>query len=153
MNIERIKDNITIMSNGCWEWQKSCNSAGYGQLTENKTYWLAHRYTYACFKILAPDDVIRHLCHNPKCCNPEHLLCGSHSDNWYDSETAHRLAASQRRKTWVVGGVSYDTINEASKKTGLSLSSLVKYTINGFFDSEAYIKGCNKANVIPNPNI
>lgn len=46
MDLDKIKSSVTISDAGCWEWQKSCNSAGYGQLTEDKKYWLAHRYTY-----------------------------------------------------------------------------------------------------------
>lgn len=31
-----IKTKVLILSSGCWEWQRSTNSAGYGQLTINK---------------------------------------------------------------------------------------------------------------------
>lgn len=45
--MERIKANINIDPlTGCWNWQKSVTSAGYGQLTENKKYWTTHRYVY-----------------------------------------------------------------------------------------------------------
>ena len=30
--------------------------------------------------------IVRHKCHNPKCCNPEHLQIGTHKDNWNDSK-------------------------------------------------------------------
>ena len=81
MNLDRIKNNTTVSDTGCWEWQKSCNSSGYGQLTENKKYWSAHRYAYACTNTLSDGDVVRHTCHNRKCCNPEHLKIGTHKDN------------------------------------------------------------------------
>lgn len=80
MNIEKIKKNIIVNPNGCWEWQKSCNSAGYGQITENGVYWTTHRYAYVCeYGDLKPDDVVRHMCHNTRCCNPAHLKKKVHS--------------------------------------------------------------------------
>lgn len=33
--------------------------------------------------------VIRHMCHNKSCCNPEHLKTGTHSDNTKDSRDYH----------------------------------------------------------------
>lgn len=30
--------------------------------------------------------VIRHLCHNPACCNPKHLLVGTRADNIWDTQ-------------------------------------------------------------------
>ena len=149
MEIDRIKNKVKILDNGCWEWQKSCNSAGYGQLTENKTYWLAHRYAYACANELSSKDVVRHKCHNSKCCNPDHLEAGSHKDNWHDSKQTHLSANRKRRKTWIIKGVVYETIREASLKTGVSLSSLVKYTKDGIFDVESYRDACQISRNIP----
>lgn len=48
MSINKILNNIIISDTGCWIWQKSCNSAGYGQLVINRKHWLAHRYSYLC---------------------------------------------------------------------------------------------------------
>ena len=150
MELNLITKNCVIDSNGCWIWQKSCNSAGYGQLTKNKVYWLAHRYAYACrFADLTEDLVIRHQCHNKKCCNPAHLLSGSHKENWHDSADLHREMAKQRRNSWDIAGVVYSTIREANKVTGISMSSLNKYTINGVFQIEAYRAACKKAAWIP----
>lgn len=149
MTIDKIKNKVKVLDNTCWEWQKSCNSAGYGQLTENKIYWLAHRYAYACTNKLDAKDVVRHKCHNTKCCNPDHLELGTHKDDWYDSEQTHLDASSKRRKTWSVKGVVYETIREASLETGLSQHSLVKYTVDGIFDIDAYLQGCKKARVTP----
>lgn len=149
MNLDRIKNNTVISNTGCWEWQKSCNSAGYGQLTENKKYWLAHRYAYTCTNTLRDEDVVRHLCHNTKCCNPDHLEVGTHRNNWEDSKDLHLKSAEKRRKKWNIGGIEYNTVREASQRTGLHQGTIIKYTIEGEFDIDSYRAGCKKANVAP----
>lgn len=150
MDINRIKNSTTVTDPGCWVWQKSCNSAGYGQLTENKKYWLAHRYAFTCEKHeLKSTEVVRHLCHNPKCCNPDHLAVGTHKDNWLDSESKHRQAAKKRRKSWVVGDKTYPTMREAQKNTGISFGGLSKHTKDGVFDIEGYREACIIAKVHP----
>lgn len=149
MKLERIKENTSITENGCWEWQKSCNSAGYGQLQVDKVYWLAHRYSYACTNSLEKGDVVRHKCHNTRCCNPEHLEVGGHKDNWADSREVHLEAASKRRKKWSVNGTEYATIREASEQTGLHQGTLIKHTSDGVFNINSYRAGCKKANVTP----
>lgn len=149
MNIDRIKNSTVVDSNGCWLWQKSCAGAGYGQLTENGKYWGAHRYAFACFNELKDSDVIRHTCHVRKCCNPEHIVAGTHKDNWYDSESTHTDATTKFRKTWIVNGIPYDTMRDAVTRTGLAMGTLNKYTVDGVFDEKAYIAGCKIARVTP----
>ena len=150
MDIEKIKSLVKVnQSTGCWEWQNSCTSAGYGQLRENKIYWLAHRYAYACSKPLAATDVVRHKCHNTRCCNPEHLETGTHKDNWEDSRELHLATSAKRRKKWIVNGVRYGTIREASAGTGLSQGALTKHTVEGVFNIDSYVKACSIARVTP----
>lgn len=93
-----IKENIdSNNSKGCWNWKKSVTSAGYGQFTLNKKYWTTHRYVYTKCKGEIPKGfVIRHICHNPKCCNPDHLAVGTSRDNYFDSIEKHRKAAEKK---------------------------------------------------------
>ena len=49
---------------------------------------LANRLGVAVEKLL----VVRHLCHNPRCINPEHLAEGTHQDNANDRVAAGRSA-------------------------------------------------------------
>lgn len=150
MKISRIVQNIVVGDNDCWIWQKSCNSAGYGQLTEDKKYWLAHRYAYACVNSDLSDDlVVRHKCHNTKCCNPNHLTLGTNKDNYYDSIDKHNEASKNKRKTWIINGVHYPTIRAASKETKLRQSTIIKHTVNGVFDVDTYRHACKKANAVP----
>lgn len=150
MDKTRILNHVLIDSNGCWVWQRSTNSAGYGQLSEFKKYWLAHRYSYICFNgDLKKTEVVRHMCHNPRCCNPEHLKKGTHMDNYHDSRDEHIKAATKRRGAWIVAGVAYSTVREASICTGITMSALCKHTKNGLFDIEQYRYNCYNAGKIP----
>jgi hypothetical protein len=69
----------------CWEWEASRFPDGYGCFGyEGRTHH-AQRIAY----ILAYGDFdrsleVRHTCDNPPCCNPAHLLLGTHADNMRD---------------------------------------------------------------------
>ena len=151
--MERIKANINIDPlTGCWNWQKSVTSAGYGQLTENKKYWTTHRYVYNKIYGEIPNGlVIRHLCHNTKCCNPEHLAIGTQRDNWLDSEELHRKSHIKNSKRYIINGKEYLSCYIVRRELGLSLSTIFKYTDSEtrIFDVNAYRNGCIKARVIP----
>lgn len=150
MGLDRIRQNVVVDSNGCWIWQKSKNSAGYGQLTEGKKYWLTHVYAYVCVNGALPTGfILRHSCHKRSCCNPDHLLKGTHKDNWVDSKEVHLGASKKQRKGWKVLEVEYPTVREANLKTGLSLHSLVRFTKEGVFDVEGYRASCRLAGWIP----
>ena len=152
MNIDRILKNTQKDPNGCWLWQRSRNSAGYGQLTEEKRYWLAHRYAYQCtYGDLADSDVVRHICHTPQCCNPEHLQKGTHKDNYHDSYDVHTTAQAKKAFGWHVGNNFYRSLREANKATGISQASLCKYTceITRIFDVETYRNGAKIAGWTP----
>lgn len=152
MDMMRIYANIDINENGCWIWQRSVNSAGYGQLTEGGKYWLAHRYAYTALLGEIPEGLlIRHgsMC-STRCCNPQHLELGTDLDNYYDSIEKHNASNLLKRKGITINGIFHNTFREASLATGLSLNSLVKYNNNnGLFDIEGYREGCKIANVIP----
>lgn len=146
MKISKIVNNCKVDANGCWVWQKSCSGAGYGQLTENKVYWSAHRYAYACLnQNLKDTDVVRHQCHNRKCCNPDHLNVGTYKDNWYDSADKHRKAAALGRSSWSINGIDYETVRAAQEATGISMSALIKHTVNGVFNIASYREACKRA--------
>ena len=74
---------------GCWEWQGSLNYGGYGQLNwglgrdhEKWVTTVAHRYTWKLYQGKIPEGKeVSHLCHNRKCCNPDHLKCETHAKN------------------------------------------------------------------------
>ena len=151
MNSDRILASVRKCSDtGCWIWLKSVNSAGYGQLSESKKYWLAHRYSYCLHFGPIPDTtLLRHTCHNPRCVNPQHLLPGTAKDNYWDSRDKYVQSDVRKRKFWSVLSVSYATCREASIKTGVSVQSIIKYTVDGLFDVEKYRAACSRSNKKP----
>jgi hypothetical protein len=74
---------MIVTESGCWEWQGYREPGGYGQIRINgklhKTHRLAFELTYGESPL-----VVRHTCDNPPCCNPNHLLGGTHADNVAD---------------------------------------------------------------------
>lgn len=150
MDLQRILDNTTEDENGCWIWNRSRNSAGYGHFSEDGKAWLAHRYAYVCVNGYIDDGlVVRHKCHNTACCHPDHLQAGTNRDNYHDSLERHREACKKQRKTWIIAGVKYDTAREASAATGIHQGTICKYTYDGVFDIAAYRNGCRVNNVCP----
>lgn len=73
--LERIlKDKVS----GCWVWQLSQGSHGYGQGSQpaitGRQVSVAHRLSYLGFSGDIPEGYqIDHLCRNRLCCNPKHL--------------------------------------------------------------------------------
>lgn len=80
---KRFTNKIKIIPNGCWEWQASKNSKGYGQFFfEGNKSGRAHRYSYIFYKGKIPQgNTIDHLCRNRICVNPDHLEAVSNREN------------------------------------------------------------------------
>lgn len=82
---------------GCWTWKGATDNAGYGQFHSSDKYWAAHRYSWTLrHGVIAPGLVVRHLCHNKSCVNPEHLAIGTQKDNIQDSVRDNRFRVIKR---------------------------------------------------------
>ena len=81
---EWFKSRIKI-ENDCWMWQKATNKQGHGITKYKGKSYSAHRLSYVMHVGEIEDGlVVRHLCDNKGCCNPEHLTLGTQRDNYYD---------------------------------------------------------------------
>ena len=80
----------------CWPWKGWKNPFGYGSFKVDGESMTAHRAAYQF--IHGPPDrpVIRHKCDNPPCCNPTHLVAGTHIDNVIDRVVRDRSAIGVR---------------------------------------------------------
>ncbi len=72
---------------GCWEWQGSLDSHGYGQIRINKKLFTLPRLMgVICLGLHGneKDVFVCHSCDNPKCFNPAHLFLGDRLANQRD---------------------------------------------------------------------
>lgn len=126
----------------CWEWLGAKDKDGYGKVWLLGSNKRSHRAAYEimCGPIPA-GAVVRHTCDNPSCCNPDHLVTGSHADNVADREARGRTARGDRTgarrypekyghvfvgrkpRTFEHQG-SRKTIKQLAAETGLSVSLL-----------------------------
>lgn len=109
---KRFVDKITILDNGCWQWDGCLTSDGYslvyiGRLPTSSPGMQtgAHRVVYETLVGLIPEgSQLDHLCHDPlictdggccqhrRCVNPAHLqVCTSRENS---RRTARGLAAA-----------------------------------------------------------
>ena len=82
----------------CIEWTGTINSRGYGVKWNTKTnnWRVAHRWVWEETNGPIPKGMLlRHLCHNKKCVNLEHLAIGTMKDNRQDDIDAG--------KDWFIG--------------------------------------------------
>ena len=77
----------------CWPWLASAmKRGGYGQLRDGAKTLKSHRLSWELHFGEIPDNLlIRHLCNNPLCCNPSHLLPGTDKENHDDMRRAGHM--------------------------------------------------------------
>ncbi len=81
----------------CWPFLGSCHHRdGYGRFHPGggKAGRRMQAHRFACIVADGPLDdgsSVRHTCDNPPCCNPKHLLPGTHADNMRDKKVRNRL--------------------------------------------------------------
>lgn len=80
----------------CWEWKRA-RSHGYGRFNLGGRMLTASRVAFEITHGELGDDEARHTCDNPPCCNPAHLIRGTHAENMADM--ARRGRTSIRRLT------------------------------------------------------
>lgn len=131
----RFDTKWQLTSNGCWEWQAYRDADGYGEFTLNvpgKKYRLrAHRFSW----IMANGQdwpthlpISRHLCNNPCCVNPGHIVPGTAKENAQDAIAAgtHYNGTKSRRRPVLTPMGRFESGAAAARAHGMRHPALIK---------------------------
>lgn len=114
--LERVMLRTTITEGGCWLWQGSKSTEGYGQTTYRSKAVQIHRRMYLISRnvTLTSKQLVCHSCDVRLCHNPEHLWIGSKADNSLDMVLKRRMPEQSR--THCPKGHEYNAENTNYKK-------------------------------------
>lgn len=85
----------------CWSWTASTWEGGYGKFFAQRRRVGAHRFSFAVsFASFDPNLEVIHRCDNPNCCNPSHLLQGTHKENMRDMFKKERRYTPRGAEHW-----------------------------------------------------
>ena len=94
-------------TDNCWNYKSRLNKEGYGHISINiakKEHVLrAHRFSWMIANQQdwpADKPVARHICNNPACVNPAHIIPGTQQENVQDMIKSGR---SKLRNGWPKG--------------------------------------------------
>ncbi len=89
--IDSLKSNCLTTLDGCWTWKRA-TQGHYGLISHDGKKITVHRLVYTLMHGEIPEGkFICHHCDNKRCCNPDHLFCGTNQDNMRDALSKNRL--------------------------------------------------------------
>ncbi len=98
VQLRRFWDKVdrSAGGDGCWVWTAAKNCQGYGMFKVNGRMRMAHRLSVGIIEERSEIPVVRHLCNNPSCVNPDHLLPGTQAENLHDMRLAGRSLTGEK---------------------------------------------------------
>jgi hypothetical protein len=144
---ENFWAQVQPADSGCHEWQGKREKSGYGRVSWHGKKRLAHRvamYLRGLLEDLDSKACVLHRCDNPRCCNPEHLFFGTHSDNTRDAVAKGRqfmpnnrgersglskltnAQASEVRRLYAAGGLSQYKLAAQFGVTQMAVSRITR---------------------------
>jgi hypothetical protein len=104
--IRRFWRNVDKRSKDeCWPWKLSTQkNSGHGVFSIKHVWCFAHRVSFFLANGYLPDKekslLVIHDCENPICCNPNHLLEGTPTDNGNYPGCVAKCRANIRDRSW-----------------------------------------------------
>ena len=101
------KVDISKSKRECWNWTAAKKPKGYGNVRVNKKYLISHRVAFELCNGKIPDGyIVCHICDNPSCCNPGHLMLGTAKSNAADMLIKNRQKSKEYAAKGSVNGMS-----------------------------------------------
>jgi len=128
----RFFTKIIIMPSGCHNWTGAKKPTGYGNIRINSKYKLSHRVAWEIENGEIPQGlIVMHICDNPCCCNPMHLVLGTSKQNTADMIKKGRSGMKKNKACGERNGNSKmkidDVVNVSTLyKTGISQANIAK---------------------------
>lgn len=99
--VSRFWERVEVATEDeCWPVRSrgATMISSYGRLKVGTKLIGTHRIAWALHNGVEPEGrLIRHSCDNPGCCNPKHLLVGTHADNASDKMGRNRWRAGDHK--------------------------------------------------------
>ena len=108
-------------SEGCWEWQRSVNQGGHGQIRRYGKSVMVHRWSWEMANGPISRRDVRGVtgCDNPPCVRPSHLFLGTLQDNVADMVAKGRSSRGASRPGSRLTEDNIYTIRRLSAGVGL----------------------------------
>lgn len=89
---------VTNKISECWEWVGARKPKGYGNVSIDGKHTTAHRAAFTFANGPIPEGyMVCHVCDNPSCCNPHHLMLGTTKSNYVDMVMKNRMDFHKRK--------------------------------------------------------
>jgi len=118
-------------SNECWPWLGGCSKNCYGTLWVSGVSIIATRIAWFLEHGEDPYPLlIRHKCDRPWCCNPNHLLTGTHKENSQDAIDRGRRPTGENHNRAILNNQSVAALL-VDRASGMSIPKLCqKYDVS-----------------------